>query len=228
MTDATPEGQHMSDETIVQVGRFLEKIRHPLVLLSGGEPTEHPDVLAIIEAFMEHGFVVGLLTNGLFFEEKPELAAEITQLPVMIQVTYDPRYYPRKPKVPELAQVVVTALEEDEQLFPAGRALTNGLECGRSYPRCFNLRSIVRHTHSLPGAMDFLASRNKFCTPSINIDGTIVAGECPTCHAIGTVSTPLDMLTHNIERMTCDTCGLVKNLTQEQKLAIGEARILLR
>ena len=64
------------------------------------------------------------------------------------------------------------------------------------------------------------------CSPSISSDGTIVAGETSNCFPIGDVSSTPEDVTRAIVAMQCNKCGLVDGLTQEQKLAIGEARVL--
>jgi hypothetical protein len=66
------------------------------------------------------------------------------------------------------------------------------------------------------------------CSPSISSDGTIVAGETSNCFPIGNVHSTADQVTRALVSMSCNKCGLVDNLTQEQKIAIGEARIHLR
>jgi len=55
------------------------------------------------------------------------------------------------------------------------------------------------------------------CTPSINIDGTIVAGESPLCHKIGTIDTPDTEIVQELLNMNCNNCGLEDNLPTELK-----------
>jgi hypothetical protein len=64
------------------------------------------------------------------------------------------------------------------------------------------------------------------CSPSISSDGTIVAGETSNCFPIGDVHSSAQDVTRALVAMSCNKCGLVDNLTQEQKVAIGEARVL--
>ena len=50
------------------------------------------------------------------------------------------------------------------------------------------------------------------CTPSINVDGSVVAGEAPSCYKIGDIKSTNEELTQNLNNMKCGKCGLYKNL----------------
>jgi len=91
MEEALPEGEHMSLETFKKVLPFIEACYNGIriILLSGGEPTNHPDILKIIEMVKNWNAV--LLSNGLFYSgplKDPILDSGIT-----IQVYNDPNYY---------------------------------------------------------------------------------------------------------------------------------------
>jgi hypothetical protein len=51
-------------------------------------------------------------------------------------------------------------------------------------------------------------------------------GETSNCFPIGNVHSSATDVTRALVAMQCNKCGLVDNLSQEEKLAIGEARIL--
>jgi len=61
---STPKGQHASKELIKQVGYALKELETFEVALGGGEPTEHPDLLEIIDDFHHMGIVVNLTTRN--------------------------------------------------------------------------------------------------------------------------------------------------------------------
>jgi hypothetical protein len=67
-----------------------------------------------------------------------------------------------------------------------------------------------------------LALQGRICCPSINIDGTVVAGETDTCHPIGTVDSTMEEIEEALRTMHCNRCGLVKNLQPKYLEAIGE------
>jgi|APSaa5957512622_1039677.scaffolds.fasta_scaffold78916_1 hypothetical protein len=221
MVDATPEGEHMAFSTFLQCLTFACKIGSQMVFLTGGEPTLHPELVGMLGLIRDKGLQPLLTSNGLFLsemtvKERDDILGGVDS----VQVTNDPRYYPRRVERPAHPKVYY----EDtlRMMSPFGRAVTNGLECTRLAPMCFNLRSAVRQIGGLSESLLFLRGHGKFCTPAINVDGTIVAGEAPSCHPIGTVWDELETIAANIRTMTCAKCGLVDNLTPEQRGAIGE------
>jgi len=206
-----------------------------LLLLSGGEATEHPDVEWFLETARTAGYQRILITNGMWLDD-PELRAKILRpdwTDLMVQVTNDPRFYPTAPKnvptddprvvfVPSLT-VLVTLGRLKRSRLPESPPLRKG-------PTSFNLRSMTRSLGDVREALYMHRARavmgmSGHCSPSISSDGTIVAGETSNCFPIGNVHSPAEEITRALVKMSCNKCGLVDNLTQEQKLAIGEARI---
>lgn len=60
------------------------------------------------------------------------------------------------------------------------------------------------------------------CIPSINIDGTLAAGESNFCSVFGHVTDPNIQLTNKLVSLKCGKCGLYKNLDSNALKAIGE------
>ena len=244
MENSTPAGKHMSRDTFLAALALIERLEGvawkrgvPRVLLiSGGEATEHPDVIWFLETARAAHYKIILITNGMWLDE-PELRAQILRPDwpdLMVQVTNDPRFYPRAPKdvptddprvvfVPSLT-VLVTLGRLKRSRLPAAPPLRKG-------PTSFNLRSLTRSLGDVREALYMLRARAAMgmsgnCSPSISSDGTIVAGETSNCFPIGDVHSTAETITRELVAMQCNKCGLVDGLTQEQKLAIGEARIL--
>lgn len=204
------------------------------ILISGGEATEHPDVLWCLETVIDRGYDVVLITNGMWLEDLV-LRSKILRPSwerLLVQVTNDPRFYPRHPAViPDDPRIVfVGALTV---LVPLGRmkpsrayAGTDGLPV-RKGPTSFNLRSLTRATGDVCEALVYLRGRAALgmsgnCSPSVSQDGTLVAGETNSCFRIGTVRSTAEEVTRALLGMHCNKCGLVDNLSFEQKRAIGE------
>jgi len=87
-------------------------------------------------------------------------------------------------------------------MVPLGRAKTNKIQGTRNSPMCFNLRSMM-------------------CTPYIETDGSILAGESKFCHKIGTIESSDEELVNCLKNMKCNYCGLEDNLPNMAKIAIG-------
>ncbi len=219
--NACPEGEHMDLKTYDQTLRYLKNLEMPIIMLTGGEPTSHPDIIEMINRAKNIGLMPALLSNGTFLEDET-LKKEIIQIGINIQITNDPRYYPKE--VPIIQHPNITYEHQLRVITPFGRAIKNELPITSKAPNCFNLRSLCRNSgaNSLSQVMMGLAMMGKMCTPSVNIDGTISAGEQNSCHKIGKVTDDLYDIFGNITRMKCINCKLVYKLTNKQKKAIGE------
>lgn len=207
-----------------------------LLLLSGGEATEHPDVEWFLETARAAGYKRILITNGMWLDD-PELRAKILRpdwTDLMVQVTNDPRFYPKAPKAVPTDDPRVMFVPSLTVLVTLGRLKRSRLPASppvRKGPTSFNLRSLTRSLGDVREALFMLRARaamgmSGHCSPSISSDGTIVAGETSNCFPIGDVRSSAEEITRALVAMQCNKCGLVDNLSQEEKLAIGEARVL--
>jgi len=198
-----------------------------LILLSGGEPTEHPDILAFIALVVQRGFKPFLLTNGMWLSNTTMLN-QVLELGTLVQVTNVAGLYPQIP--PIVNRRGVTYIDSLSMTIEMGRfkGQTSDVPARKS-PACFNLRSIV-HSGMLDNLPDVIAhirrrvamGKSGSCIPSISADGTMVAGETRFCHSIGTVDSTPEELFRNLKRMTCKKCGLTTKLPLEYRQVIGE------
>jgi MoaA/NifB/PqqE/SkfB family radical SAM enzyme len=224
--NASPDGKHMNFGIFWDSLKFISKTGARMILLTGGEPSEHPHFIEIVELLkrrMEHPELLIIASNGMFLHNK-EYAAEILNLGIKIQITNDQRFYPQN--VPVVEHENLCYITEIQHLFPIGRAVINNLsmdamEIKLTYPKCFNARSIIRsgRIKNFQDLMEFYETRlQKFCIPSIDIDGNVHIGETDSCLKIGTVRDNLEILFNNIKSMEigdCNKCGLEDNLKGE-------------
>lgn len=244
MEDSTPAGEHMTRETFLAALKLTERLEKlawsrgvpKILLISGGEATEHPDVEWFLETARAAGYLRILITNGMWLDD-PELRAKILRpdwTDLMVQVTNDPRFYPKAPKNVPADDPRITFVPSLTVLVTLGRLKRSRLPAAppvRKGPTSFNLRSLTRSFGDVREALFMLRARaavgmSGHCSPSISSDGTIVAGETSNCFGVGDVHSTAEDVTRALVAMQCNKCGLVDNLTQDQKLAIGEARIL--
>jgi hypothetical protein len=216
MEEATPIGEHMSLEVFSKTLEFVSNTYGgiQLLMVSGGEPTEHPEIEKILG--MLKGWHVILLSNGLFWEND-ELREMILAHDVMIQVYNDSRYYPRR--VAPIDHPKVLYADRINLLTPFGRA--KGMPSDRLSPLCFNLRSLCKAIKNFPEVVMQLRANGKMCSPSIDIHGNVIAGESRYCHKVGTVESSFEDILEDILSMSCNKCGLEDNLKDFQKEAIG-------
>ncbi len=246
MEDSTIKGSHMPFETYLRALDFtrrIERLAHvvapPMLLLSGGECTEHPEIVRFISEAVDQGFIPMLLSNGMWLAD-PEMRKAILrpEWPFLrIQVTNDPRFYPKPVPKEHLDDERITFVPSLTLLITLGRAGrkkhldTKGLQ-PRKGPTSFNFRSLTRSLGSAEKAVAVLRARafqgmSGHCSPSITDDGSVVAGETRNCFKVGTVDSSLDEITKATCEMRCNGCGLEDNLTQEQKRAIGASTLFL-
>jgi hypothetical protein len=201
------------------------------ILLSGAECTEHPLLLRFLSILHDLRANVVVITNGMWLD-KTELRNEVLRedRKVSVQVTNDVRFYPSCP--PKFEHPRVVYVDAISVLTPLGRARSKKLQDSvgvpvRKSPTSFNFRSLVRSTGDIGEAVAHLRARASLgfsgsCTPSITYDGYVVAGETNQCFKIGTVDSTNEELTKNTISMRCNACGLVSNLSDTHKKAIGE------
>ena len=216
MDDAGPNGKHMLLSTYMATLDWLAQLDpHRLIMLSGGEPTDHPDWLVFVEEAKLADFRVVVLSNGLFTLD-PDAKPFLTIPDIMWQFTNDHRYYPTR-----IDDIPGHTIERKIQsVSPQGRARKNHLPSTRMAPHCFNLRSVNRRFRHFFFALGYLRAKRFYCTPHIDVDGNIRAGESASCHIIGTVHSTAEELTDALLTMKCNKCGLEDGLTSEHLSAI--------
>lgn len=233
---SVPSEPHMDLDTFDRALEFTwrierlarERFGYALVLLSGGECTEHPDIVTLIERTISRGFTPMLISNGTFLENetlKKELLHPRFEK-VLIQITNDKRFYPRSvPRVDHPRLLYVDSLTATVQL---GRfkGKTSDLP-GRSSPSSFNFRSLTRSLQSSEEALAMIRGRamtgmSGHCSPSVSHDGSFVAGESRLCFQLGTVdSTPEQVTKTLLEMGSCNRCSTEAKLGPEHRRAIG-------
>jgi MoaA/NifB/PqqE/SkfB family radical SAM enzyme len=242
MEDSTVAGQHMTWSTfertleaVARMERLVTLAGLPVfVLFSGGECTEHPDIVKMVETAIDKGFFVTLVSNGMWLND-PDLSAALLRkewVPPMfnVQVTNDARFYPTKP--PTVDDPRITYIDSIWGLTPLGRAArkknldTKGLH-ERKAPGSFNFRSLVHTLRSVEQAifqLRMLTFQGKpgWCSPNIDEQGTVHAGESRNCYPIGTIeSTDKEMVDAVLSMGSCNRCGLEDHLSLAHKRAIG-------
>jgi len=211
MEDALPEGEDMSMETFLKAKAFIERTYQSIkiIMLSGGEPTGHSMLLDFIELL--RGWHVIVLSNGSFLNNlNSRVTTGLLFSGVTIQIYNDPMYYPSR--IPFINHPRIVYGDKINMLSPFGRAVKNGFTSPRQSPVCFNLRSCARTLKDFSEAVLSLRMSGKMCTPSIDVQGNVIAGESRFCNKIGTVESSNEELLENLLNMECNKCGLENKL----------------
>jgi len=220
MVDAGSDGVHMLPDTFEETLAFAKRFGIMTFFISGGEPLEHPRFFEYARKARDEFKGVVLVTSNGMFLSMPSVKEDVLKLGLNVQVTNDDRFYPHK--VEEIEHPLISYEHRIGHVSPFGRALKSGLEFNRMSPLCFNLRSLTRSMKSFKIGVNMLEGQYlKFCTPSVDPDGTVRAGESTSCGKIGTVYSDEAELTETLSNMHCNQCGLFKNLSPQHLEALG-------
>ena len=227
MNNATPNGKHMTEETLRVALKFLiDNNCYHSVIVSGGEPTEHPDFLKFMNIiidtlnFTSYPHMITITTNGFWCLEHMEEAKSIVRntpyCNVVWQVSTDNRYYPKElPIHKKLWREPGFTLCTDcvESMYPQGRAVDNNYDWNCKSSKCFNVRAIAKQipNPTVESIVMTMLKNRKVCTPAIQYDGSIKLGEsdlCPVCASI--YDSPEDIV-KKIIQFKCHECDHVNN-----------------
>lgn len=222
------DGEHMDIETLSKSVEFLKRVNPSLVIISGGEPTEHPAILEIIQTLQYlFGERVILTSNGMFLDNF-NLREKIFSTGIKVQITNDKRYYPKE--IQHINHKSLIYESQIRQVSPIGRAKTNNIDCNGKTPLCFNFRSVARSLresmgkgiklHDIIYYLEFKLLR--FCVPQIATNGEVKMGEFGGCYTIGTVESTDEEIINNLVNAKCNKCGMFDNLTEKYRVAVGE------
>ena len=221
--ESNRHGKHMTGKVFQDTIKFINRLEYQpkSLLISGGEPTDHPlffqMMMQLKEKYKGHMMIT---SNGMFLEDK-ELTKQILELDIYVQITNDVRYYPKRIKRVEHKNFIY--VDKLMMLAPFGRALSNNLKCDRISPYCFNARSVhsqVENFSSMLGIMEL--QLHKFCEPMIDVSGSIALGEMGLCYKIGNIYDDEKTLSENIKNMKCNKCKLYDNMSVIHKNVVGE------
>jgi len=212
--NASPTGSHMDESTFIECLCFAKKCQAKSLIISGGEPFEHPKLFDFLRLAMNAGFpAIIVATNGTFASNE-NLYNQATNPEfnnVMFQVTNDSRFYPQnvnsiKSKFEGKKWFFIQRIQK---IHRCNRTEKNKIITDPPTSTCCNIRSIFNEVKKLDVAIQILENvLQKFCKPSINTDGSIAVGEKDTCFKIGHVSDDIERIEAMLHAMQCDNCNI--------------------
>lgn len=235
MNDSKPIDKHMDKETFIKVIDFFNQYGGATVVISGGEPTEHPQFLDFINTFMaltRPYIIVMIATNGIWMQtHKDEIFKLLDEYShrLMFQVTTVDEYYPVKidTSLPVFKHENVFVCTKIERMYPQGRALTNHLEyVPPKGPKCANIRLVTHQVgmKSIRNIIAILLVKGGFvCTPHITVNGEIKLGESDLCPVCSNISKTEEEIINDILNFKCNDCKeALNNLPLQAKNILGE------
>lgn len=230
MSDCTPNNKHMDFETLHKVIEAANKI-HPLTLMiSGGEPFEHPECIKMMSYIIQNSNAAAFVfaTNGRALARTKKYQDFVNSLDskVIIQVTDDPRYYPDPLTATDKAALkalkIKTLFDEVENLVPLGRALENYPDFDyrktTKVPKCTNTRlMLAQGITDLTKMTEAMTAHGKFCFPYIGADGSIRPGESLLCPSLGYIWEP-ETIIKNLAKLRCKKCKIALKIAMSNPL----------
>lgn len=229
MSSCTENGESCSEQAWKDNIDFAVKNRlyANVVLISGGEPLEHPDALRFIgmaiDSFPRNTPII-LTTNGVPLLKDRSLMSGMQELKkkagrrFLIQITSDDRYYPFVPNSKELYWLNKIATSSVEKvplgLYPQGRALENfpdsnwenGLLQG---PKCIKCIMLAAQGKASPMQMSsILAKAGSVCYPRIGIDSKVYFGESLLCPPVYSIHDNFDDILRKTRAFSCRKCKI--------------------
>lgn len=222
-----PTGEHMQWREFEQAVNFIKESNVSTLVVSGGEPTDHPNYLEYMQYLISTIPCLSILvaSNGMFLDDTEYRAKVLALDVVMYQITNDKEYYPMQ--VPVILHPKLAYVDRIRQCQPIGRAkengLTRGLELSKT-TKCMNIRLACKQFPDFTTATNHLIQRGRsVCDPSINTNGDIVAGEFTFCHKVGTVWESTSTLYKTLREMpldACNKCDGLKYMSEDVKRQI--------
>lgn len=210
----------ISDYMFNHALQLAKSLGSSAALISGGEPTEHPNWRTLVQRACQSMPAVVLLTNGRFYHQQwkvHQLEMLLRGFPnLRVQITSNPKYYPNHQDTVANAHRLTSLdprrveffADGGSQLFPLGRARSNFTDFPKRQCLCINLYLLARQVPSLAAVVRALEIRGKFCTPTVNAFGQVLAGEGSECTSIGTVIDDVSQMFSRIrETYPCNRCG---------------------
>lgn len=188
---------HMDMDSIRRVSVLARDFGIRSVLISGGEPTEHPHFWEIAEMFRADFPIVAVLTNGCWVgdADMEKRMSELASRNVFIQLTSVKGIYKNYPTInanrARLERMGIAVCSEPLNILALGRARESKamLELNRKNPymcSCFS-HSLASAQVGFREAIRISEARGRLCYPFIDWKGGIHASESCLCPSFATI-----------------------------------------
>jgi organic radical activating enzyme len=219
--NSSRQGFHMPEHVFNDTLKVIESWNPYILLISGGEPTDHP----LFELYMEKIKKLNVkelivLSNGLFIKDNTR---KIYLEKYEFQITNDKRYYPTEVEKIEHRNIVSFDIVR-HAIYPCTRVFKNNINY-RKIPTCFNFRSMFRSMkfNTMKEVVkNYEIALQKVCLPIIKPDGKIIIGECDMCKIIGSIYDSDQTLIKQIVDLRCNNCTGFDGLNSYLRTHLGE------
>ena len=245
LQDSKPEGKHMTLETFNKVLQFMLYCGINYVTISGGEPTEHPDIEKICQVLHNHKIRFSICSNGMWAKDD-SLITKVYGILAMsncmgMQVYSNPKWYKEHEYIISRKSTTFShpkiAMPDNDILSmqDIGRART--CEAAKAealkspyFMSCLNGCLIAKQAKDLRHFFALFVNNGILCKPLIDYRGIIHMSEswlCPDCGDIMN-DTYLQIWCKIASSKPCLGCINSKKFMESNRLDIIHSRKLLK
>ncbi len=243
-----PKGEHMDMATFKNALRFARFLGVSSYIITGGEPTEHPQFYEFCEAlnrFIKGSKEVGAFTitsNGTWFPERKDEMEKLAKLDhyVGMQVYTNPKWYKDAPFILEhkneinaIPKVMVDT-SDIQGMQDLGRAKTNEqaqaeVANNRYHMSCLNGHLLFKQTSPTRRLSGLDRQPGIICKPCVDYKGNVHLSESHLCPSFGNVNDNywLEIFNNLRNAKPCCQCALGKKFLTTDNIKIQVARNLL-
>ncbi len=243
LQNSLPDGPMMTEKTFrraIEFGRFL---KNPIYVLTGGEPTEHPqffEFCKMLDSLIGNEARFTITSNGMWYPEQKEMVEKLSRLKSYagMQVYSNPKWYKdydfimaHKAEIESIDKVMVS--NETIYMEDLGRACQDKeaqAEVAKNpyFMSCINGHMLFKQISTLHRMKGMLA-QGTFCKPMVDYKGEVHLSESHLCPSFGNVNTDLFMDIFNQLRNAkpCLKCAGGKRFIQSTRPDIIKAKAIL-
>lgn len=247
MQCSNPNGEHMDFATFKQVVKFGAFLGCAAFIISGGEPTEHPQFLEFCQYLDKYIIknkmqaAISVTSNGAWFPAKKEMIMQLSKLHSFagMQVYTNPKWYKSANTILEHREEinaipgVMVDTAEIRNMQDLGRAKTSveaqaEVAANKYHMSCLNSHLLFKQINSNQKLKGLVRS-GIMCKPMIDFKGNVHLSESWLCPSFGNVNTDYMLEIFNNLRASkpCCNCSLGQKFLKSQDPNIVVAKNLL-
>ena len=206
MDDSKPDGGMMPGWTFHAAAQFAKANGERHILISGGEPTEHPDFLPFCRMASRIGLKFSFASNGMWLGElgKEKVIEEIATLPGFVggQIYSNPKWYRLHDQTLREYNLyadkwnglhIFLDTSEIRSMSDIGRAKNcpaamEEVVKSKFHNMCLTSCVTAVQCDTLENFFLMMLMQHRFCTPMIDYKGNLHMSESILCPSIGNVT----------------------------------------
>lgn len=247
LDDANPNGPHMSEDTCRNAVHFALGIGFRLVIVSGGEPTEHPHFFDMCRIVSQSGLPFSVCSNGMFMgDPKKEWQMEkVAKLKGFCggQLYTNPKWYrlhkqtlrkweDSKGKWESMGIHLDTTDIRGMQDLGRAKSCPEAIKEAESSPyhnSCLTSCVTLAQSSTPQEFAQLMFIQHRFCTPLVDVVGNVHMSEswlCPNCGNVNSDTVDSIWLKMAAFRPCGGCIGCKRYLTDDNPKMLAARRLL--